>query len=73
MGSLLMVEQLEVQFRSMGADYWLGKYHIAGDTVEEFLFEYEEEHRAVERLQKCFDGFWQRLHASFLRIIRVMI
>ncbi|KAJ8116573.1 hypothetical protein OPT61_g2022 [Boeremia exigua] len=70
---LPMVEQLEVQFRRMDADYWLWKYHITGDTVTEFEYEFEEEDRAVERLEQCFKDFWQRLHASFPRVVRVMI
>lgn len=70
---LPMVEQLEVQFRRMDADYWLWNYHIMGDTVNEFQYEFEEEDGAVERLEQCFDDFWQRLHASFSRVVRVMV
>lgn len=67
------VEQLEVQFRGMNADYWLWKYHLTDDTANEFEYEFEEEDRALERLEQCFDDFWQRLHANFPRILRVMV
>jgi hypothetical protein len=70
---LSMVEQLKVQFRRMDADYWLRKHHITGDTVKEFQYEFEEEDRAVERLEQCFEDFWQRLHASFPGVVRVKV
>jgi hypothetical protein len=68
-----MVEQLEVQFRRMDEDYWLWKYHITSGTVQQFDYESEGEDRVAERLEQCFYDFWERLHAHFPRLVRVMI
>ncbi|KAH6644196.1 hypothetical protein C7974DRAFT_383097 [Boeremia exigua] len=70
---LQMVEQLEVQFSSLEEDYWLWNHHVTGDTFGDFQYGFEDEKRVAERVEQCFYDFWQRLHACFPRIVRVMI
>lgn len=69
---LPMVEQLEVQFEGIDEDYWLLNYCITGDT-EGFQYESEEEDGVAAQLEQCFHDFWQRLHAQFPRVVRVML
>jgi hypothetical protein len=69
-----LVEQLEVQFRRMDAEYWLLDYNVTGeaDQDEEELMS-EEDDRATERLEVCLKDFWLRLHNQFPRVTRVVI
>jgi hypothetical protein len=71
---LPLVEQLEVQFKRMDAEYWLWDYRVTGeaDQDEEELMS-EEDDRATERLEVCLKDFWLRLHTQFPRVTRVVI